>query len=241
MVRRTPFSIGVSVLAVSTLSLGLVGCSSGLLNTIGNATTFDQSSPSEQILASGSLVISRPLPVIESSLSSNALGFWPMFMGSHRSSTSSVDGTEHSSVLNSLHTSALSLFDAALFDNKVSLEEDRSTPDLVIDLNNTDFVRSGPITPAVLGRHSVSLIQRSALWYAPDSYFENRGLSLPPSGSKERYLRGALGELAIFLDSGFVLHSGEVRCEEVLGFQVNGATLEKVADSLDVGSVIEFK
>lgn len=83
--------------------------------------------------------------------------------------------------------------------------------------------------------------QRSPLWYAPDSYFSERGLAIPPEGDRERYRRGALGEFAMFLDKDTPLHAGVVWTDDVGGIRVEENDLARLYYSLDVGSTVKVE
>ena len=83
--------------------------------------------------------------------------------------------------------------------------------------------------------------QRSPLWYAPDAYFTERGLAVPPEGDRERYRRGALGEFAMFLDKDTPLHAGIVWTDDVGGIRVDENDLARLYYSLDVGSTIKIE
>lgn len=91
------------------------------------------------------------------------------------------------------------------------------------------------------GSFQVLHMQRNPLWYAPDSYFTNRHLVVPPQGDKDRFRRGALGEFAIFLNKETPIHSGPVWSEEIGGVKVEEADLSKIYYQLQVGSIIEVK
>lgn len=83
--------------------------------------------------------------------------------------------------------------------------------------------------------------QRSPLWYAPDAYFTERGLAVPPEGDRERYRRGALGEFAMFLDKDTPLHAGVVWTDDVGGVRVDENDLARLYYSLDVGSIVKIE
>lgn len=83
--------------------------------------------------------------------------------------------------------------------------------------------------------------QRAPLWYAPDSYFQDRALPVPAQGDKARFRRGALGDYAMFLDKSTPIHNGPIWSEEVGGVRVGETDLSKIYYTLDVGSVIEVK
>ena len=47
------------------------------------------------------------------------------------------------------------------------------------------------------------------LWYAPDWYYVERGLPIPPAYSDERYRRGMLGDYALYLSDEIAIHGTE--------------------------------
>lgn len=91
------------------------------------------------------------------------------------------------------------------------------------------------------GIYSVLHKQTDPLWYAPDSYFERRGLPVPPEGDRARLRRGALGERAVFLDKDTPLHSGPTWSPEVGGVQIAPADLGSLYDQLAIGTKVEVK
>jgi len=92
-------------------------------------------------------------------------------------------------------------------------------------------------TDFAAGSYKVELMQSDALWYAPDQYFENRGLETPPAGSKGRYLKGALGNQVIYLSESIFLHDSPLFAAEVGGLQLDSESLQKLAELIEVGSV----
>jgi hypothetical protein len=83
------------------------------------------------------------------------------------------------------------------------------------------------------------LKQQAPLWYAPDSYFEQRGLEIPAEGSKERYRRGAFGAFALFLNDQTPLHSGPADCPDLQGVQLPEDDLKELFDNVEVGSAVD--
>lgn len=79
------------------------------------------------------------------------------------------------------------------------------------------------VTP---GDYTIEFIQEEPLWYAPDSYFESRGLPVPPVGDAKRFLKGVLGEKAFFLDSSLTLFCGEGLSSEVAGIQLDSESCQ---------------
>ena len=48
--------------------------------------------------------------------------------------------------------------------------------------------------------------KKDPVWYAPDWYYVERGLSIPPAYSDERYQRGILGDYALYLSDEIAIH-----------------------------------
>ena len=91
------------------------------------------------------------------------------------------------------------------------------------------------------GMYKVLLKQKNPLWYAPSSYFSVRGIQTPPEGERSRYLKGALGDFAIFLDKDTAIHNSPVANEEVGGVRLARADIEAVFNSLPVGALVEIQ
>mgnify|MGYP000605882406 CR=1 FL=1 len=94
------------------------------------------------------------------------------------------------------------------------------------------------LTPGV---YSLLHKQRNPLWYAPDTYFQLRGLQTPAQGDRERYRRGALGDFALFIGQDLPLHSGPMWTSEIGGVRLADTDISRLYYQLDVGSVVEIK
>jgi hypothetical protein len=91
------------------------------------------------------------------------------------------------------------------------------------------------------GTYSVALKQNEPLWYAPPTYFLRRGIQVPAEGSKARFMRGALGSKAIFLDREIPIHSGPMWTEEIGGLRVSEEDMAKIFDAITVGGKVEVR
>lgn len=91
------------------------------------------------------------------------------------------------------------------------------------------------------GAFHLMLKQRNPLWYAPDSYFTARNLTVPAPGDRSRFRRGALGDFAIFLDKATAMHSGPVWSNDIGGLRMEENDLSRIYYQLDVGALIEVK
>jgi hypothetical protein len=91
------------------------------------------------------------------------------------------------------------------------------------------------------GSYEIAHKQRSAPWHASDQYFLNRNMEVPAAGSKERFLRGALGEFVLFLNEQLPLHSGPIWAEEIGGVQLSEQDISRIYYSIPAGSVVEVQ
>lgn len=91
------------------------------------------------------------------------------------------------------------------------------------------------------GRFEVVHKQRRAPWHASSDYFNARKLAVPPSGASTRFLRGALGEFAIFLTKDLPVHSGPVSSPEIGGAKVAEKELSRIYYQIDVGTTVTIE
>jgi lipoprotein-anchoring transpeptidase ErfK/SrfK len=63
-------------------------------------------------------------------------------------------------------------------------------------------------TPA--GIYDVGRKERDPVWYAPDWFYVEKGLSVPPADSPRRYFPGEMGEYALYLGDGLAIHGTKV-------------------------------
>jgi len=66
-------------------------------------------------------------------------------------------------------------------------------------------------------------------------------LSLPAQNSKERYLKGALGDFVIYLDEKTPLHNSAVWAEDVGGIRVADNVIAKIYYQIEVGSLVQVE
>lgn len=79
-------------------------------------------------------------------------------------------------------------------------------------------------------------------WHATDSYFEKRGLPIPPKFSANRFLRGALGELALFISGNTPLHCGTFSGEQVGGIIAKSCeSLRTLFNEVRVGTELHVR
>ena len=91
------------------------------------------------------------------------------------------------------------------------------------------------------GHYEVALKQHDALWHASDEYYTNRKLEIPAVGSRERYLRGALGNSVLYLNEELAIHDSEIAIPEVGGIQVSNEDMNVLYEQLEVGSYIQVE
>ena len=91
------------------------------------------------------------------------------------------------------------------------------------------------------GSYAVALKQHDPLWYAPPTYFLRRGIQVPADGTKARFMRGALGNKAIFLDREIPIHSGPMWTEEIGGLRVSTDDMARIFDAVTVGGRVEVQ
>jgi len=90
----------------------------------------------------------------------------------------------------------------------------------------------------IVGEFEIALKQEKPLWHATETYFQKRKMEIPETGSKNRYLRGALGNKALFLENNLVIFSSPVSNSEVEGIQVNNEVLDTLYKSLQIGTKV---
>lgn len=90
------------------------------------------------------------------------------------------------------------------------------------------------------GTYTIAHKQRNPLWYAPDEYFSARGLKVPDQGDKMRFLRGAYGDFALFLDADKAIHSGPFDLQEISGIRCEEKEMSKIFYSMEVGDRVQI-
>ncbi len=127
-------------------------------------------------------------------------------------------------------------------DNETWLEINRET--LLVSLH-----KGKEVIQAVQGEGKIALKpgiyplqqkQKSPVWYASDEYFTKRALPVPKE-EEARYLRGALGPYALYLDTTFPIHSSAVWSDEVGGVRISRMELSAIYDQLPIGTSVVVK
>lgn len=88
------------------------------------------------------------------------------------------------------------------------------------------------------GIYSVFHKEQEPLWYANDNYYLSRNLVPPQRDSRERYVKGALGSYAIFLNDNFAIHDSKIGSYDVQGIRVDSNDIQKVYSSLKSGALV---
>lgn len=119
---------------------------------------------------------------------------------------------------------------------------DRSQKEIVISGSESIRVKISGVENLSGSEAIVSLKQKDPVWYAPEEYFRKRGLLVPPDYSRDRFLKGVLGEYVLYLNDEIPLHSGRFELDEVGGVRaLDLKTFSKVYYALNVGSKVSIK
>ena len=93
------------------------------------------------------------------------------------------------------------------------------------------------------GRFYVQLKEEKPVWHKPDWAFIEEGLPVPPVGAKERFETGVLGDYALHLGDGYMIHG--TLYKRLLGMPVTHGSirlddpdLEIVYKNLAIGSAV---
>jgi hypothetical protein len=115
----------------------------------------------------------------------------------------------------------------------------------IVGMDDTGHVSHvGESVPS--GAYKVGLIQRNPRWYAPDAYYTSRNLKVPPAGSAPRFLKGALGVGAIFLQPlnalntllQIPLHCAKEYTADVGGVQLPENTYLELQRAMRLGNTV---
>jgi lipoprotein-anchoring transpeptidase ErfK/SrfK len=192
------------------------------LVSCGASKPFNLSEPGSKFLSSGSIVLSRQIsesviaPTVASSGEakySPILGYIPPMTG---------------------------ILPAA---NEIWLEIDSGTKTMTL-IKGEQRIKSVPMqgeVPLSPGKYALQYKQHFPTWYAPDSYFEKRHLQVPNEQDQSRYLKGALGEYALYPTSTVVIHSSPLWSDEIGGLRVKKNEIAEVFSQLSLGSSIVVK
>ncbi len=184
-----------------------------LLGTLVSTGCVPMTSPnhSKQLLSSGVIAISRPIPVASTN------SFLATIATSSQSSISE----------NRAETVVISRTDAT-----ITAFNTLGTP-LIFRAEGAEGLSPGSFT--------ITVKEEQPLWYAPNVYFQRRSLKIPQEGSRDRFRRAALGKRAVFLNNRIPIHSGPVWLEEIGGLKVRSSDMSALYAMLDVGTRVEIR
>lgn len=161
---------------------------------------------SGQWLKAGTLVIARAVPQEVVTSPSTLMGFMPQKI---------APTTKGHSLTIDRGTRR-----GVLYHGSVKLEE--------FELKDIDGLNPGIYTVIHKQRHPV--------WYASDEYYINRGLAIPDSEDRSRYLKGALGDFVIYLDEQTPIHNAQVWSDDVGGVRIGDNNIAKMYYQLEIGA-----
>lgn len=170
-------------------------------------------------LLDGSLVLSRPVPLVTKALASNTP------TQSEQSSETparavSAEAPQAPSIIISREAKTLTAIRPG------------EAP-LVLKTEGAQYLKEGSF--------SITQKQENPLWYAPKKYFTKRSLTVPEEGSRERFKRAALGSRTIFLNDQTPIHSGPVWMQEIGGLRVNPSEMSQIYSMISVGTRVEVR
>jgi hypothetical protein len=194
------------------ISLSLAFSACGISNK-----PYDLSAKNSGFLSTGTIVLSRQLPAESQEVSqevfSPVLGYIPPMTGILPASNE---------MWIEIDTQALSV---SLYHGNEIVKS---------------FKAEGTVTIAP-GKYALQYKQKYPTWYAPNSYFEKRALSVPAEQDRSRFMKGALGEYALYPTSGFIIHSAPFYSNDVGGLRVPEDELSAIFSQLQVGSSVVVK
>lgn len=128
-------------------------------------------------------------------------------------------------------------------ENETWLAIERETKQLTLNRGKTTIkqIQAEGVVDLKEGLYALQHKQKRPLWYAPDSYFKKRRLSVPDSGDRQRYRRGALGQYVLYPTTTFPIHSGALWTNDVGGLRLSRADLSSIYYMLPIGASIVVK
>jgi lipoprotein-anchoring transpeptidase ErfK/SrfK len=73
-------------------------------------------------------------------------------------------------------------------------------------LRHRNAADGGWLFETPVGIYAVGRKERDPVWYAPDWFYVEKGLPIPPTDSSRRYYPGEMGEYALYLGDGLAIH-----------------------------------
>lgn len=173
-------------------------------------------------LASGSILISRPAPAISAKNPTNdAFGFIPLT----REQENKTEKVQDDKITDKMIAVDLSK-------GTVTLKEKELTQDMkILSVNLAPGSKD----------YNVMHKQENPAWYANDDYFKNRELSVPGAFDRSRYLKGVLGEYAVYFAEDLSFHCSPYDNQEVHGIRLSPEDLGKLFAATKVGDKVSLK
>jgi len=193
-----------------------------IFGSCGSVKPFNLSAPGSSYLSTGSIVLSRQIS--ESVVAPNV--------------TASSDA-KYSPILGYIPPMT-GILPAS---NEIWLEINASAKTMTL-VKGEQRLKTIPMQgemPLAPGKYALQYKQHFPTWYAPNSYFEKRNLQVPGDQDQGRYLKGALGEYALYPTSTVVIHSSPIWSNEIGGLRVKKNEIAEVFSQLSLGSSIVVK
>jgi len=73
-------------------------------------------------------------------------------------------------------------------------------------LRHRDAENGGWLFETPAGVFTVGRKEQNPVWYAPDWFYVEKGLRVPPADSSKRYFPGEMGQFAVYLGEGLAIH-----------------------------------
>ena len=88
------------------------------------------------------------------------------------------------------------------------------------------------------GSYEVVLKQVNPTWHANEEYFQARQLPIPPKGSKERFLKGALGSHAVFFNDTNKTALSDSASSETGSLVIGASAMSTLFETLEPGDSV---
>lgn len=124
------------------------------------------------------------------------------------------------SIFNGEAAHALGFMPLTSSGSEILIHSSEKTIELLLNGASIDKIQISNSVALEQGVYSVLLKQENPMWYASDEYYNLRGLPVPTEGSRDRYLKGALGSNALFLTPEIFLSDAPYYSPEIGGIVV---------------------
>lgn len=143
------------------------------------------------------------------------------------------------SVFNGEAAHALGFMPLTSSGSEVLIHPSDKTIELLINGAPIDKIQISDSITLGEGVYSVLLKQENPMWYATEEYYNLRGLPVPAEGSRERYLKGALGSNVLFLTPEIFLSDAPYYSPEVGGIVISDKeAFSRFYSALSVGAKV---